>query len=360
MTFRVDPTRLDLAAEFKANIYGRHSGDLQRILNAFRSEAQAGQYVLIREGRHGPWALAEYDPRPGQLPRRLGPSSKPRPRRNGPSSSCAGSGTPAKTSSSTERAHHAADHRLCRPHGGPARRNHRIQGELRGWRDLVSRPDPAPHLRRRPAGGSGLQGPARGGWRQWRLPRPPSANSRRLLHHCTAGPRPRPARELHPWRQYLADDSGGRGGADPDRPPPGRCRLRPRHRARRRSRLANRQSALRHGQGAARPAVVRGRGALRRRHRPRGSDPDAPRQLRPGRQRGPVSGRAHPANAHRRFPPGHGRRLQRQVRGPSPRRSRPRHGGAMGFLKGYRLRPESSIYRATACMARRSTCRPAA
>lgn len=73
MTFRVDPSRLDLAAEFKANIYGRHSGDLQRILNAFRSEPQAGQYVLIRDGRHGPWALAEYDPRPGHLPKRLGP-----------------------------------------------------------------------------------------------------------------------------------------------------------------------------------------------------------------------------------------------------------------------------------------------
>jgi hypothetical protein len=98
MTFRVDPTRLDLAAEFKANIYGRHSGDLQRILNTFRSEAQAGQYVLIPEGRHGPWALAEYDPRPGQLPRRLGAcvlhaaalvewAAAP----------CAGSGTPAKT-----------------------------------------------------------------------------------------------------------------------------------------------------------------------------------------------------------------------------------------------------------------------
>ena len=50
MTFRVDPSRLDLAVEFKANIYGRHSGDLQRILNAFRSEPQAGQYVLIRRG----------------------------------------------------------------------------------------------------------------------------------------------------------------------------------------------------------------------------------------------------------------------------------------------------------------------
>ncbi len=73
MTFRVDPSRIDLAREFKACILGRHSGDLQRILNFFRSEPQDGQYVLIRDGRHGPWALAEYDPRPGHLPRRLGP-----------------------------------------------------------------------------------------------------------------------------------------------------------------------------------------------------------------------------------------------------------------------------------------------
>jgi hypothetical protein len=73
MTFRVDPNRLDLAREFKANIYGRHSGDLQRILNLFRSEPQDGQYVLVREGKLGPWALAQYDPTPGALPRRLGP-----------------------------------------------------------------------------------------------------------------------------------------------------------------------------------------------------------------------------------------------------------------------------------------------
>jgi hypothetical protein len=73
MTFRVDPTRLDLAREFKANIYGRHSGDLQRILNLFRMEPQDGQHVLIRDGKQGPWALAAYDPTPGTLPRRLGP-----------------------------------------------------------------------------------------------------------------------------------------------------------------------------------------------------------------------------------------------------------------------------------------------
>jgi len=73
MTFRVDPSRLDLAREFKANIYGRHSGDLQRILNLFRSEPQDGQYVLIREAKGGPWALAQYDPAPDVLPRRVGP-----------------------------------------------------------------------------------------------------------------------------------------------------------------------------------------------------------------------------------------------------------------------------------------------
>jgi hypothetical protein len=73
MTFRVDPTRLDLAREFKANIYGRHSGELQRVLNLFRSEPNEGRYVLIREGKPGPWALAQYDTRPGALPRRLGP-----------------------------------------------------------------------------------------------------------------------------------------------------------------------------------------------------------------------------------------------------------------------------------------------
>ena len=73
MTFRVDPSRLDLAREFKAKIYGPHSGDLQRILNLFRSEPQHGQYVLIREAKGGPWALAQYEPVHGVLPRRVGP-----------------------------------------------------------------------------------------------------------------------------------------------------------------------------------------------------------------------------------------------------------------------------------------------
>ena len=42
-------------------------------IRCFRSEPQDGQHVLIREGKLGPWALAQYDPTPGVLPRRLGP-----------------------------------------------------------------------------------------------------------------------------------------------------------------------------------------------------------------------------------------------------------------------------------------------
>jgi hypothetical protein len=73
MSFRVDPSRVDLAREFKSNVYGRHSADLQRILNLFRSEPQNQQFVLIREARHGPWALAQYDAKSRDIPHRLGP-----------------------------------------------------------------------------------------------------------------------------------------------------------------------------------------------------------------------------------------------------------------------------------------------
>lgn len=52
--FQLDPTRLDLAEEFRRNPYGRHSGDLQRILHLFRTGPFAGKYVLIRESRIWP------------------------------------------------------------------------------------------------------------------------------------------------------------------------------------------------------------------------------------------------------------------------------------------------------------------
>lgn len=52
--YQVDPTRLDLAEEFRRNPAGRHSGELQRILNLFRTGPFAGKYVLIRESRSWP------------------------------------------------------------------------------------------------------------------------------------------------------------------------------------------------------------------------------------------------------------------------------------------------------------------
>lgn len=55
--YAIDPTRLDLAEEFRNKPYGRHSAELQRILNRMRSEPFEGHYVLVREGRFGPYRL---------------------------------------------------------------------------------------------------------------------------------------------------------------------------------------------------------------------------------------------------------------------------------------------------------------
>ena len=55
--YQIDPTRLDLAEEFKRKPYGRHSAELQRVLNRMRTEPFDGHYVLIREGRFGPYKL---------------------------------------------------------------------------------------------------------------------------------------------------------------------------------------------------------------------------------------------------------------------------------------------------------------
>lgn len=49
--------RLELAEEFRRNPHGRHSGELQRILNLFRTGPCAGKYVLIRESRTWPLQL---------------------------------------------------------------------------------------------------------------------------------------------------------------------------------------------------------------------------------------------------------------------------------------------------------------
>lgn len=47
-----------LAHEFRAQPYGRHSAELQRILNRMRSEPFAGHYILVQEARDLPYRLA--------------------------------------------------------------------------------------------------------------------------------------------------------------------------------------------------------------------------------------------------------------------------------------------------------------
>jgi hypothetical protein len=61
----IDPERLDLAREFKGCIYGRHSGELQRVLNRMRGGANAGRYVVVCTKRHREWTLARMGQRPG-------------------------------------------------------------------------------------------------------------------------------------------------------------------------------------------------------------------------------------------------------------------------------------------------------
>jgi hypothetical protein len=63
--YEIDPERLDLAREFKARVYGRHSGELQRVLNRMRGGANADRYVILCTKRHREWALARMGERAG-------------------------------------------------------------------------------------------------------------------------------------------------------------------------------------------------------------------------------------------------------------------------------------------------------
>jgi hypothetical protein len=47
-----------LAQEFRANPYGRHSAELQRILNRMRNTPFAGRLVLVQEERGMTYRLA--------------------------------------------------------------------------------------------------------------------------------------------------------------------------------------------------------------------------------------------------------------------------------------------------------------
>ena len=55
---RVDPSRLDLAREFKRHPTGPHSPELQRLLKLLRWEPIDSRFVVVQPERDGPWYLA--------------------------------------------------------------------------------------------------------------------------------------------------------------------------------------------------------------------------------------------------------------------------------------------------------------
>ncbi len=56
--FKIDPSRSDLAREFKARPYGVHSPDLQAVLSLMRSDPPDGRHVLFCTKPHEEWVLA--------------------------------------------------------------------------------------------------------------------------------------------------------------------------------------------------------------------------------------------------------------------------------------------------------------
>lgn len=53
-----------LAQEFRSQPHGRHSAELQRVLNRMRAEPFSGRYVLVQETKDLPYRLARLGPAP--------------------------------------------------------------------------------------------------------------------------------------------------------------------------------------------------------------------------------------------------------------------------------------------------------
>lgn len=67
--YQVQPSEAHLAQEFRENPIGKHSPELQRILNVFRGEAMKDKYVLICLEPHKRWVLAQLTGVRGQNPK---------------------------------------------------------------------------------------------------------------------------------------------------------------------------------------------------------------------------------------------------------------------------------------------------
>jgi hypothetical protein len=61
MAYRIDPRRdREVVDEFRQNPIGRHSPNLQRVLNALRGGPLKGKYVLVCTRPHQEWVLGRH------------------------------------------------------------------------------------------------------------------------------------------------------------------------------------------------------------------------------------------------------------------------------------------------------------
>ena len=66
--YEIDPTALHLAREFKRQPHGRHSAELQRVLNRMRLQPLAGRYALVVVEPYRRWMLARLSGVRGEPP----------------------------------------------------------------------------------------------------------------------------------------------------------------------------------------------------------------------------------------------------------------------------------------------------
>ena len=66
--FRIDPTALDLAREFRARPIGEHSAALEQVLSLLRAGPVKGKYCLVCTEPHRRWVLARLSGERGVAP----------------------------------------------------------------------------------------------------------------------------------------------------------------------------------------------------------------------------------------------------------------------------------------------------
>ena len=57
--YEIDPKMTHLAVEYRANPRGRHSPDLQRVLNVMRGAPAVGKHILIFDKKRNGYVIAQ-------------------------------------------------------------------------------------------------------------------------------------------------------------------------------------------------------------------------------------------------------------------------------------------------------------